>query len=179
VEHLSMGWKQRLILAKTLLHGPALLLLDEPATGLDPLARLELRRQLKELHQLGVTILVSSHILSDLEDICTRIVFIAEGNNVGESAGHNAVEGQGAPPPSPVYEFEFLSSPQAAEAAATLPGVQILSSSETFLRLALPGGKEQVPEAVRVLVGAGVGVTRVQPAGGLESRYQELFGARQ
>ena len=72
VEELSFGMKQRLVLAKTLLHEPKLLLLDEPATGLDPIARLDLRRELQQLNVEGVTILISSHILSDLEDICTR-----------------------------------------------------------------------------------------------------------
>src|SRR4029077_2937248 len=85
VEHLSLGWKQRLLLAKILLHEPRLLLLDEPATGLDPLARIHLREQLKRLHAEGVAILIFSHILSDLEDICTRIVFIADGKNVQET----------------------------------------------------------------------------------------------
>src|SRR5258708_6814305 len=85
VEHLSLGWKQRLLLSKILLHEPKLLLLDEPATGLDPLARIQLREQLKRLHAEGVAILISSHILTDLEDICTRIVFIAEGKNVHEA----------------------------------------------------------------------------------------------
>src|SRR5215471_18222084 len=87
VENLSLGWKQRLLLAKTLLHEPKVLLLDEPATGLDPLARISLREQLKRLHSEGVAILISSHILSDLEDMCTRILFIADGKNVAEPAG--------------------------------------------------------------------------------------------
>ena len=68
VEELSFGMKQRLVLAKTLLHDPKLLILDEPATGLDPIARIDLREQLKKLNAEGVTIFISSHILSDLED---------------------------------------------------------------------------------------------------------------
>ena len=84
VEQLSFGMKQRLVLAKTLLHDPKVLLLDEPATGLDPMARLELRTQLKQLQAQGVTILISSHILSDLEDICTQIALIGEGRNATE-----------------------------------------------------------------------------------------------
>jgi len=175
VEQLSLGWKQRLVLAKTLLHGPALLLLDEPATGLDPLARLELRRQLKELNRRGVTMLVSSHILSDLEDICTRIVFIAEGSNVKHPQPVD-----GAPPAADesVYEIEMLPAPQARDVAAALPGVEVLYWSETSLRLALEGGRERVAAIVTALATAGVGVTRVQPAAGLESQYQRLFGAR-
>ncbi len=79
VEELSFGMKQRLFLARTLLHEPKVLLLDEPATGLDPLARIDLRRQLQELNAQGITILLSSHILADLEDICTRVAMISEG----------------------------------------------------------------------------------------------------
>jgi ABC-2 type transport system ATP-binding protein len=81
VEELSFGMKQRLFLAKTLLHSPQVLLLDEPATGLDPMARVDLRNQLKRLNQQGITILISSHILVDLEEICTRVAFIADGKN--------------------------------------------------------------------------------------------------
>lgn len=76
---LSKGNRQRLYIAKILLHNPAVLLLDEPASGLDPLARIELRELLKELHRMGKTILISSHILSDLEDICDTIGIIEQG----------------------------------------------------------------------------------------------------
>src|SRR5262249_59137818 len=116
-----------LALAKTLLHGPSLLLLDEPATGLDPLARLELRRQLKELNQRGVTMLISSHILSDLEDICSRVVFIAEGSNVSRPV--DSSNGAPAAEPRTVLELEFLYAPQARELAQKLPGVQVLYAS--------------------------------------------------
>jgi ABC-2 type transport system ATP-binding protein len=178
VEHLSLGWKQRLVLAKTLLHSPAVLLLDEPATGLDPLARLELRRQLKELHHRGVTILISSHILSDLEDICTRIVFIADGQNVGQT-GTAALSSAGPGGPPVVYEIEFLPSLRGKELAEGIAGVEVLASSERSLRLALSGGREQVATTVSALAAAGVGITRVQPASELESQYQQLFGSRQ
>lgn len=76
---LSKGNRQRLYLARVLLHDPAVLLLDEPASGLDPLARIELRELLKELHRMGKTILISSHILADLEDICDTIGIIEQG----------------------------------------------------------------------------------------------------
>ena len=178
VEHLSLGWKQRLVLAKTLLNGPALLLLYEPATGLDPLARLELRRQLKELHRRGVTILISSHILSDLEDICTRIVFIADGRNVGQTLP-SALGGPGTEHGATVYEIEFLASAQPQQILEALPGVQVLSLSQTALRLAVPGGREQVAQVISALAGGGVGVTKVQPASALESQYQQLFGSQE
>jgi ABC-2 type transport system ATP-binding protein len=79
VEELSRGMKQRLGLARTLVHDPALLILDEPASGLDPRARIELRELLKELRQLGKTILISSHILTELAEVCTHVGIIERG----------------------------------------------------------------------------------------------------
>ncbi len=80
VEELSRGMKQRLCLARTLVHEPDLLILDEPASGLDPHARIELRELLKELSALGKTILVSSHILSELAELCTHVAIIERGH---------------------------------------------------------------------------------------------------
>jgi len=79
VEALSRGMKQRLCLAKTLVHDPKVLLLDEPASGLDPRARIELRELLKELQRMGKTILISSHILTELSDFCNTIGIIEKG----------------------------------------------------------------------------------------------------
>jgi ABC-2 type transport system ATP-binding protein len=79
VNSLSRGMKQRLSLARTLVHDPDLLVLDEPASGLDPRARVELRDTLRQLNQLGKTIVVSSHILAELEEICTEIAIMEAG----------------------------------------------------------------------------------------------------
>lgn len=76
---LSRGMKQRLCLAKTLVHDPPVLILDEPASGLDPRARIELKELLRELRRMGKTILISSHILSELADCCTSIGIIERG----------------------------------------------------------------------------------------------------
>ncbi len=79
VAGLSRGMQQRLCLAHALVHDPAVLLLDEPASGLDPRARVELRELLRELRSLGKTILVSSHILPELEELCTSVAIIDRG----------------------------------------------------------------------------------------------------
>src|SRR5215831_17912568 len=79
VTSLSRGMTQRLGLARVLLHEPQVLLLDEPASGLDPRARIEMRGLLKELRKMGKTILVSSHILPELADICNKIGIIERG----------------------------------------------------------------------------------------------------
>ncbi|MBX7167359.1 MAG: ABC transporter ATP-binding protein [Pirellulales bacterium] len=79
VNGLSRGMKQRLCLAKTLVHDPPVLILDEPTSGLDPRARLEVKALLKELRQMGKTILISSHILTELADCCTSIGIVERG----------------------------------------------------------------------------------------------------
>ena len=82
VHELSRGMKQRLCLARCLVHDPKVLLLDEPASGLDPRARIELRELLKELGRMGKTILVSSHILTELADFCNTVGIIEAGEMV-------------------------------------------------------------------------------------------------
>ena len=79
VEALSRGMRQRLCLAHTLVHDPALLILDEPASGLDPRARVEMREILRELRAMGKTVLVSSHILPELGEMCTGVAIIDHG----------------------------------------------------------------------------------------------------
>jgi ABC-2 type transport system ATP-binding protein len=82
VESLSRGMKQRLCLARTLAHDPQVLILDEPASGLDPRARIEIRELLRELKNMGKTIFFSSHILSEVADVCTSIGIIEAGTLV-------------------------------------------------------------------------------------------------
>ncbi len=79
VDGLSRGMKQRLSIARVLLHDPKVLLLDEPAGNLDPRARIEMRELLKELRRLGKTILISSHILPELQDLCNKVGIIEQG----------------------------------------------------------------------------------------------------
>lgn len=79
VDHLSRGMKQRLGLARALVHDPAFLILDEPASGLDPRSRMEFRKILKVLRSMGKTILISSHMLSELEEICDAIGVMEQG----------------------------------------------------------------------------------------------------
>src|SRR5687768_1280432 len=79
VNGLSRGMKQRLCMAKTLVHDPPVLILDEPTSGLDPRARIEVKALFKELRRMGKTILISSHILSELADCCTSIGIIERG----------------------------------------------------------------------------------------------------
>ncbi|WP_102401760.1 ABC transporter ATP-binding protein [Haloimpatiens massiliensis] len=82
VDSLSRGMKQRLCLARSLIHNPKLLILDEPASGMDPRARFEMKEILKSLRDMGKTVIISSHILSELSEICTSIGIIDKGKMV-------------------------------------------------------------------------------------------------
>jgi len=180
VEQLSFGMKQRLVLAKTLIHDPAVLLLDEPATGLDPLARIELRELLKDLNREGLTIFLSSHILSDLEDICTRVALIADGRNAAGSDGQSVLTLSAAPeqPDARVTcEVEILGDLQfASRASSGFPGAQTVSTEGQRFRVELPGGSEQGTAWLQHLLSAGVKIVHFDSRGpGLEERYRQAF----
>jgi len=91
VNQLSRGQTQRIGLARTLLHDPQVLLLDEPASGLDPRARIEIRNLLKRLGELKKTVIVSSHILPELADVCTRVGMIEKGNLIIDGYVHEVM----------------------------------------------------------------------------------------
>lgn len=82
VDDLSRGMKQRLCLARCLVHNPSLLILDEPASGMDPKARIEMKNILRTLKEMGKTIIISSHILPELAELCTNLVIIQNGKSV-------------------------------------------------------------------------------------------------
>lgn len=96
VNSLSRGMKQRLSLARALVHDPKLLILDEPASGLDPRARIELRELLWALQGLGKTIIVSSHILSELQEICTHVGIMEAGRMLAEGSPEDIGNALGA-----------------------------------------------------------------------------------
>lgn len=178
VEQLSFGMKQRLVLAKTLLHDPKVLLLDEPATGLDPIARIELRAQLRQLQAEGITILISSHILSDLEDICTQIALIGAGRNATDAEGHSVIELRA--PQVRIYEIELIGdSAPAVGIVNSLAGVRLLESGMGRLVVEIIGADEQATSLLRALVIGGVNVLRFDHrALGLEERYRLAFGEK-
>lgn len=180
VEGLSFGTRQRLILAKTLLHSPSVLLLDEPANGLDPIARVHLRDLLKELNSQGLTILISSHILADLEDICTHAVLISGGRNVVDEEGNTVIALRHLASQPRLYEVELLGSAEnAAAALATMPGVQVLETAATRLRLSIDGPDERIADTLRILVTTGTAVTSFERRGSsLEQRYRVVFGGK-
>jgi ABC-2 type transport system ATP-binding protein len=173
VETLSRGMQQRLCLARALIHDPDVLLLDEPASGLDPIARVDMRELLKELGRMGKTILISSHILSELTDLCTHVGIVAGGRMLREGPLSEvlwAVE-------TPTYLLRVLeSSDHAAAVLASLAGVRDVDvESETGEIHFRCGGDVAAADAVAALVGSGLHLARFgQVEGSLEATFVRL-----
>ena len=157
VNGLSKGMKQRLCLAKTLVHDPPVLILDEPASGLDPRARLEMKALLTELRGMGKTILVSSHILSELADFCTSIGIIERGKLLAAGSIQD-IQRQ-------IRSHRVLkvsvTDPTTERAAAILrddAGVKKLETFDRTLTAEYHGEDEHLARLLGKLVGNGVGV---------------------
>lgn len=119
VEYLSRGMKQRLGLARSLIHDPEVLLLDEPASGMDPRARIELREILRELQTLDKTILISSHILPELAEMCTHIGIIRAGELIAEGPVDRVI---GALSHGPRLHIRLLDASYIKEVSAVVAG---------------------------------------------------------
>jgi ABC-2 type transport system ATP-binding protein len=169
VHTLSRGQKQRLGLVRALVHEPEVLLLDEPASGLDPRSRVELRELLRALARAGTAVLVSSHLLGDLEELADRVVFVDRGATVGEHALDQLPAGHALRP----WRVRALDTPALVAALErnaydfddpTPAGVDVRLASDEAAAALLAG-----------LVRDGVPVVSFQPLGGaLEAAYLSL-----
>jgi ABC-2 type transport system ATP-binding protein len=130
VQGLSRGMQQRLCLAHTLVHDPAVLVLDEPASGLDPRARIELRELLRELRSLGKTILISSHILPELEELCTAVAIVDRGQVLAQGRVADIEQRLRA---GSVLRVRLLADGDELEAAVTWFGDQLDVASAQLL----------------------------------------------
>jgi len=160
---LSRGMSQRLALARALLHGPSVLLLDEPASGLDPRARIDLKQTLKALCEEGHTIIVSSHILTELGDLVDRLVVIDRGRVLAEGPIETLYAGArgGAQQKRVVVELDGDLA-RAVPALADVAGVSHPSIDGPLLSFSTTE-RAHIAAAVRALVGAGLDVVRVAP----------------
>ncbi|MBI3098373.1 MAG: ABC transporter ATP-binding protein [Planctomycetes bacterium] len=145
---LSKGMKQRACLAKILLHDPKVLILDEPAAGLDPRARIEFRMLLKELRSMGKTVFLSSHILTELADVCNRVAILERGRLVAAGTVDEIVAGI-----APVRAWRFTlaaEAPRAAELCSKFAKVRAATVEGNAVRVEVEEGCE-IPALVKVL----------------------------
>jgi ABC-2 type transport system ATP-binding protein len=175
VESLSHGMKQRVALARTLLHDPPVLILDEPANGLDPQARIEMRQLLLDLAERGKTLIVTSHILPELARICHRVAIITRGRL--RAYGTLAEIGQQL---SQEQTMEvLLARAEAAERVAEIirahiePGMEVtVASGESAVRFRTAKGEEELAGLLTTLAAAKLGVTQFRE---VQTDLEEAF----
>ena len=173
VTSLSRGMTQRLGLARVLLHDPQVLLLDEPASGLDPRARIEIRQLLKELRKKGKTIMVSSHILPELADICNKIGIIEKGElqvNSDVDEVLRRVRRQ------PILKVGVLGdNAAAARLIASQSAVERVEATNGVLTVTLATGTTDYTHLPAALIGAGYRLTLFREEEvNLETAFMEL-----
>lgn len=170
VQTLSRGMRQRLCLAHALVQDPQVLLLDEPASGLDPRARVEMRELLRELGAMGKTIILSSHILSELAELCTAVAIIERGRIVAngslDSISQQAQEARR-------IQIETLSDIELAQnVLKNQPGVGHLFSEGRRIELGFNGDEDAVAGLLEALMAANV---RVLSFSEQTSDLEEIF----
>lgn len=170
VDALSRGMKQRLCLAKTLLHDPAVLLLDEPASGLDPRARIDIKELLKELKVMGKTILISSHILPELADFCNKVAIIERGELIiSGDVGEIMEKARGGR----LLIVKLLDRhDEAAELLSKMDGVRSVTIEDGTLRVQYTGLPEEQHELLTALVSGGY---KVQSFSEAEIDLEDVF----
>jgi ABC-2 type transport system ATP-binding protein len=178
---LSRGMKQRLGIARAVIHDPPLIILDEPAAGLDPKARHELKQLLRTLQGRGRTILITSHVLADLEEICTTIGILEKGRLIRVGKIEEILQAcagpQGAAPAAPRVVRIRLSSPGFAieQWLGERPGVSHVAASPLGTLFEFSGNDSDLSELIKALVTAGAPVAAVeQPGLSLEEAYSRI-----
>lgn len=173
VDSLSRGMKQRLSLARVLMHDPDLLLLDEPASGLDPRARIEMRELLKALKEMGKTILISSHILSELAQLCTRIGIIEAGQLVAEGSVNDIYRQLGILRIIHVQAANL--SEEVADQARRLPGIDSVELQTDRLAIRLHEDQKSIEDLHADLCSLGLRIRMFQPeAMDMETAFMKL-----
>jgi ABC-2 type transport system ATP-binding protein len=173
VDALSRGMKQRLSLARVLLHDPDLLLLDEPASGLDPRARIEMRELLKALKEMGKTILISSHILHELAQLCTRIGIIEAGTMVAQGSVNEIYRHLGLLRIVHVQVVDM--SDELARRIQSVPGVNSVEQQVDRLAIKLHEDQMSIEDLHEHIVAAGARIRMFQPeAMDMETAFMKL-----
>ncbi len=173
VDSLSRGMKQRLGLARVLLHDPDLLLLDEPASGLDPRARIEVRELLKALKAMGKTIIISSHILHELAQFCTRIGIVEAGKLVAEGSLDEIYSQLGL---LQVIHVQVLNlDNMLLEKLRTLPGVESVEQQADRVAIRMRATETGAEVLLEDMMQAGCRIRMFQPeAMDMETAFMKL-----
>lgn len=173
VDSLSRGMKQRLCLARCLVHNPEFLILDEPASGLDPQARHDMKEILKNLCDMGKTILISSHILTELSEMCSTVGIIKNGQMVLSGSVEGILDRLSVSNPLVITVVDR--GEEAARILMEHPGTSNVSCRERVIRLGFDGDAAEEAALLRGLIEQGIEVYGFKrEAGNLESLFIEL-----
>lgn len=165
---LSRGWRQRLGIAQAIIHRPRLVLLDEPASGLDPEARMGLSELMRNLHSQGMTLVVSSHVLAELEDYCTEMLILRGGKVVDQFAAFVTQS-------SNVIDIGFLDDAELVTALLkTSPDTSRFMQNGNVVHVEFSGGEEQQQMLLKRLMEAGV---RISSFAVHKKRLQDVYMA--
>jgi ABC-2 type transport system ATP-binding protein len=177
IDALSKGMKQRLCLAKTLLHDPAVLILDEPAAGLDPRARVELRELVKALAGMGKSILISSHILTELAEMCTTVTVIERGTVRGSGSVESVARGVSGI--QRIYARALAGAERLERALLELPFVKNVHIEREGVAFDFEGDGAAAASLLATLASAGLGLCEFAPkAVDLEDVFLSLTEGR-
>ncbi|MFO7820642.1 MAG: ABC transporter ATP-binding protein [Lentisphaeria bacterium] len=172
---LSHGMNKRIALARTLLHDPQIVIMDEPANGLDPHGRIEMRNMIKRLREYGKTILLSSHILPELSSVCDRVGIIEKGRLMAQGTVKEIVKG--------LQEQIILSimvggkAEEAAQICREFENVQETSVADNELRIIFNGTREMIADLNAELVKNGISVFSFkEEEGDLEEVFLQVTG---
>ncbi len=171
---LSKGMRQRLLIARCLLHEPDLLILDEPADGLDPRGRSDLRRILRQVNADGTTVIISSHILRELDDLCDQVAIVQRGRIVVDGEVDDLIDRYDVS--RYVYRLRLLAGVDEAHTILGRTRSLVQDSAEvdgaTELTLQVPGGESAMADLLTQLCAAGV---RVCSVGRIRSRLEDVY----
>jgi len=173
VDSLSRGMKQRLCLARALLHDPPLLIMDEPTAGLDPRTRLEFREILRDLNESGKTILISSHLLPELSELCTDVGIIDEGKMLLQGSVDELISRVRTTTPLVISVHDHMEL--AMKILKEHPLVQTISIREQEIMVGFLGNVKQESELLSELTAGGVLVRGfIRERGNLEAVFMKL-----
>ncbi len=175
VDGLSRGMKQRLCVARALIHNPQLLILDEPASGLDPRARFELKEVMKNLGAMGKTIIISSHILPEPGEMCNSIGVMEKGNLVASGKVEEITRRSRRSNP---LTIEVLDNKELAiQILKQTPLVEKISIREDAIIIAFSGDDEEMAQLLTSLIMNGVRISNFhREPGNLETLFLEITG---
>ncbi len=175
VESLSRGMKQRLCLARALVHDPEVLLLDEPASGLDPRARVELRELLRTLQSMGKTVIISSHILLELAETCTDIAILQGGRLVVSGDVDTVSHRLGGARQLEIRLLEAERIPQAIQQLKEMPSIsKVLNDEGNLIRAEFIGDDHALHDILVQLINQNIPIISFAPRTG-GSRLEEVF----